>query len=361
MKKALWILSSLALAGFAFVGCDEDSNDACDGKCDADTQVCAPIKDAGHACVDTSKLSGKECFVDGAIVAGSALEKNSYGDYICVKDDGGQGQVAKTCEDDSACPDKQVCDVKTKKCETSIDYHKYVRIDDLSDDAANKGKNDPGADIDAVVLVKKDTGAKAYAKRVVSYTRGENLSSVGDSKIYAADSSKILGEPDSLINYGQSADADVCYYYADKSTCAGNKKCDNSASEYCGKTENATNCNLDNKDGADYLDFNYTFVSLGGNKGAIVVEMGDAIEEGDKLDIIEIGHCKLTNTGSKKAGEGFASNDATAENMKVSFSVSTDAQSFKAIGQGTANANSSPKGVYSITITGNMINGTFSL
>ena len=334
MKKVLWILSSLALVGMGFVGCDDDdSSDACDGKCE-DNQICAPIKGAAAECINADKILAKFKTADGkALLECIVIEKQANGDYTPVTDD--TGSCTNYCYVNADCASKD-CDTTTHTCKAAgqakTDY-KFVRIDDVTQNASG---SDPGADIDAVVLVKGGAsdanGAKKYAKQVKSYARGDGKSSA-EGKIYAGDPDKILNAPDGLTSYGTKDG--TCIYYANGSKNIGEETCDLDSKKHTGKTASGEDC-----------DYNYTFVSLGGKGGYIIVEMEDKIEAGDKLDIVEIGDCKLSNTASGKTL------DASAENMEVRISVSDDADSFKSL---PIASNKASKGVLSINIADSML------
>lgn len=342
MKKVLWILSSLALVGMGFVGCDDDSSDACDGKCE-DNQICAPIKGAAAECINADKILAKFKTADGkALLECIVIEKQANGDLTPVTDD--TGSCTNYCYADADCASND-CDTTTHTCKAAGQAkteYKFVRIDDMSTGTKSR---DLGADIDAVVLTKKAGGDPIYAVQVAAYGRGDgtarnNKDTKGAAKVNASDPDKALKAPDSLINYGGSADTDVCYYYKDGSNSAGNTKCDSDSSSYCGGQEDCE------------CDFDYTFVSLGGQGGYIVLEMGGGVEAGDKLDIIELGGgCILSNSGSK-AGKGTSGiGNAGTEEMKVGVSVANGAaDTFKSLGTGKAN-----KGIYSITISENML------
>lgn len=330
MKKALWILSSLALAGFAFVGCDEDSNDACNGECDADTQVCAPIKGGTHECLKKADIP--KCIdASGNFVSGKVIEK-SGSDLLCVAN---EETHTNTCESDSQCSGTTpVCNTVTKTCEpaSSATEFKFVKIEDLTTDQANKGKSDPGADIDAVVLTKKADGAQKYVKDVVKYQRG-SLFSADKGKIIASDFEKIKGAPDSLTAYG--TDNATCKYFRDGSNSIGTAAAPKNDCDPSKVSSPSDSC-----------DYDYTFVSLGGDGGYIIVEMDGAIEAEDTLDIVEVGDCTLSNTASGSTSK------AKVEKMKVQVSVTSgDAAVWKVVESGKESA----KGVLSINITADML------
>jgi len=328
MKKALWILSSLALAGFAFVGCDEDSNDACNGECDADTQVCAPIKGGTHECLKKADIP--KCIdASGNFVSGKVIEK-SGSDLLCVAD---EENYTNKCTSNANCSGTTpVCNTVTGVCESaaSATEFKFVKIEDLSE---KKAGSDPGADIDTVLLVKKDGSVKKVAS-VVGYKRGDQKSK-DNGKIYAADPEKIK-ELDSLTEYG--TDNATCKYFRDGSNSIGTA------------TAPKSECDSEKVDNPSATcDYDYSFVSLGGKDGYIIVEMEGAIEAEDKLNIIEVGDCKLVNTAS---GSEIAAKNVKNEEMKVQVSVTSgDAAVWKVVKEKAA----ASKGVLAIDITADML------
>lgn len=325
MKKSLWILSALALVGFSMVGCGGD-DDACDGTC-TDTQACVTNNVGASKCMETDDVAYTTC--NG--VVGKVLNE----EWLCVDN---TSDFTTGCQSNNDCtnPDLPVCsDNVCVAADASEPEYKYVMIQDMS--TSGKGE-DLGADVDAVVLTKSSDNSQYYATAVTEFSFGSELinSSNKKDKYYAADPEKIKGAPDSLINYGKSADSDVCYYFKADSNSAGNSECDPSKARTC------ENCEC---------DYDYTFVSLGGEGGYIIVEMGSKIEAGDKLDIIEVGDCKLTNTSGKKASDG-TTTTATAENMTVQVSVSGNKDgTWKVLG-----SNKATKGVYSLTVSESALN-----
>lgn len=151
--------------------------------------------------------------------------------------------------------------------EPEADPYLYVRIDDLSNAT---GGGDPGADLDAVVL-EKNGGMVVYAEAVESY-----LASPAD--VNANNPQELLGAPDAFTNW------------PDVST-----------------------CRVDSG-----------FVSLGG-AGYAIVRMGQPVEEGDRLDVLEIGGCEYA-PGS----------DAIPDQVEVQVAVTSalDGQ-WIALGRGT--------------------------
>lgn len=369
MKKSLFALAAMASLGLFSFGCgDGQDGDACFTALDCDAEqglVCdthdATCKkadacytkkgkfcDAGYKCQE----SNGECIVEGSAAETCHTNGDDCGEHAtCVQDNegawgcmpedaecvngtvwnnsvtngkGGKGgcipeeDEVQTCEDGSneSCDEGYVCEQDYYICvpkQVSNDPkpYKYVKIDDLSPAEYNKpNKEDPGVDIDAVVLTKKGSGQKVYASSVVSYERGDGQSSVESRRAYVPE--EILGAPDSFAGY--PSDMENCKYY--KGTVPANDD------------------DLDN--------FKFTFVSLGGEGGHIIVGMGGNIEEGDTLDIVELSDCKLENTKSSNG------NKAVAEDVGMRVQVSAGSKigsEWTVVANGTATA-----GILSATI-----------
>ena len=141
-----------------------------------------------------------------------------------------------------------------------IPDYRYVRIDDLS---TKSNTVDGGADIDAVILGKAD-GSISFAVGVDGFRHGGGK---GDD----LDPMKALGAPDSFYRY-----------YAD----------------------DLSVCDVDSNG----------FVSLGGTGGYLVLEMGETIEGGDLLTVLEVGGCEYDDAG----------HEAFVEPVRVSISVAND-------------------------------------
>ncbi|MDX9719448.1 MAG: hypothetical protein RBU37_01780 [Myxococcota bacterium] len=121
----------------------------------------------------------------------------------------------------------------------------YVRIDDVT--ASPTGEN-KGVDLDAVVLL-KPSGERFYAEQVESYE-------LGMGEVLYDEPSVILGPPDAFFEW-----------QPDEPGCCGTNEQD--------------------------------FVALG-QGGSIVVRMGAAMEEGDRLSVLEVGgRCQCPISGSE--------------------------------------------------------------
>lgn len=336
MKKALWVLSALALVGFGFAGCGGeeecgdgyvcDNEEFCDGQCsgaencfgeDADGKViCSKCQyDCALMFPDTFKNCNESaglCMNDASCPAGMVAKDNGNGTGLCETGD------AKTCTTNDQCGEGQVCDTASSMCvdEGSVEAtFKYVRIDDLSDKCKMKGDKceakDPGADIDAIVLVKKSGGAAIYAESVTGYMRSDGIKAKdGTDSQVASDPAQALGAPDSFSDYANSHIGGDCIYWKDK----------------------------------DAANLEHPYVSLGGLGGYLEVEMGGVIEKGDTLDILEVGGCNLINTsdGGKQTAVG--------EKIKVSISMSGDAETWNPVGESTSDKDSN-KGLLSFALT----------
>ena len=319
MKKALWILGALALVGFGMTGCGEDGE---------------PCGDTGLVCgSDLSVLLKPFCVEIGAKDGKGQMTCSAYQSCTEYLEDHGEDLVFDKnglcvnavqddyCEVKSECGDGEVCNKDTHRCEpestVTEDKFSFVRIDDASTNDLtwngtcfeSKGScvDDPGADIDAVVLKKAD-GALKYAKEIYDYSfaGGKITYKKGDevppTKL-ATNPLNIKGAPDSIENYGD--DSVTCKLYNDDAS---------------------TNCFFNNDVQCEVRPF----VSLGGPGGYIIVEMEADIEAGDTLDILEVGDCKMINCNDKngtKTDCGTAVkdgvkvyvsiNDSTKENWKI--------------------------------------------
>lgn len=269
MKKAMFTISALAVAGFMFSGCDETVNaDACNDLCSGLLNVCYvnPANSLQGRC-------GAKCDV------GLSYD---YAQAACIK------ATVGGCKGDNDCELTQKCDMDTKVCvpKDAKREYKFVRVDDLStvkpEDQATR--EDPGADIDAIVLKKAVGGASHYAVKVLGYQRGDGQ---GAEKIKAYDPEAALDAPDSFTSY--PTDNKRCQYFV----------------------------------GAP-ADGKYSFVSLAGKPdsgkkgGYLIVEMGGVIEADDTLDVLELGGCTVFNTKDGKESK------AIAEEIQVSIAIAAE-------------------------------------
>lgn len=301
MKKSLWILSALALAGFCMTGCLEglvepeegdvvDNEEYCDGQCDAN-----------EFCLLTADLKTGEC---SRCNKDCALVDAHY--PVCVViDNVGECVATQTCPagqdfDFDEDLDHYVCSGGTVvEPEPEEGAGLFIRVDDVStfEEACGKfengkcSKDDPGADLDAIV-VRKSSGGYIYAAEIMGYSRGAEKDRVTERGV-SGDPTKVLGKPDSLISYPDSGD---CYYLKKDS----------------------------NKD-----DYDFTFMSLGGEGGYVEVKMSEQFHAGDTVDIVELGNCELVNTHS---GQNVSKSKVGAESMKVQVSVSGEDGTWKVLG-----------------------------
>ncbi len=381
MKKSLFAIAALAVAGLGFAGCDVNTTnpdspitDACNNTCTED-EKCLTTSDVVNiteaTCFAEDKITDDECANglqlndDGSL---TCAEAQPCGDITCevgtycttalngegveeqgcataaVPDCESKGMLAewqddmtvlcitadvRTCTDDSGCEDGYICDDTEKVCvegtREELNEYTYVRIDDLTSpnvaccgkETCNNGctKDDPGADIDAIALVKADNTVK-YATTVAGYAnaflKGGDFYKEGNTM--ALDQNQVLGEPDSFKTYGGATGnpADVECHYTNKIISEGEP----AASDY-------------------------TFASLGGEGGYIIVQMDGKIEAGDKLDVLEVGDCKLINKSGNVEGK------ANQEEVKVQISINAEDGSWKTV---IAKAQAS-NGLISSTIT----------
>lgn len=332
MKKSLFALAAMASLGLFAFGCgDGESGDSCVTSLDCKTEdgyICHPTEftcqlndGCGLKCDASQGLTCNK--TNGKCVEPAAETCQTTGcpdKFTCVEDDQGAwacmpddqkcynntvwSSVAEMCvdADSESCEDgtnescsgagKTVCDPDLKLCvprQVSSDPkpYKYVKIEDLSSNEYDKpNKEDPGVDIDAIVLTKAGSGEKIYAESVVGYQRGNTQSTVETRRAYVPN--EALHAPDSFVSY--PSDMEKCNYY--KGT-------------------------VPDKNAPDE-DYVYTFVSLGGVGGYLIVGMGGNIEEGDTLDVVELSDCKLANTQTADGSNA----DAEKDGMKVQVSAS---------------------------------------
>ena len=170
----------------------------------------------------------------------------------CEIDSGGDGDIGDADVSTSDMSGNDTTDPET------VPYF-YVLIEDLS----NTEGEDPGADIDAVVLIKD--GVRSYARRPVAYYFPPGTTPLRSNEFDA------IGEPDAHTTY--PATSGICSVDGD-------------------------------------------FASLGGVGGYILVEMEEEIENGDTLEVIEIGGgCFFGDDGE---------DEARAEEVQVSVSTADE-------------------------------------
>jgi hypothetical protein len=297
MKKSLfWLLSALAVGGlFSVTACDEEEEDVC-----AAEDVCPAAQTCFVKSDGTAGCSGISC-------------NNGYNDDGSCKGNS-KGAEGDSCTDSNDC--NQGLDCYKGFCSSDahhVDY-KYVRLDDLSKKCEAKNGScgeDPGADIDAIVLKKAGSNDNLkYAASVKAYMRADGKQSAKADNDIATNAERALNKPDSFINYPNSDG--VCYYWA--------------------------------KDTSDQR----TYVSLGGEGGYLVVQMQDSIEANDVLDVLEVGDCMLWNTTDKPNQEYQKAKDN--EEIKIQISISGDDGSWQPVGTGKA-----ANGIISHTITSSML------
>lgn len=394
MKKSLFAIAALAVAGLGFMGCDVNTTntdtpvtDACNNTCTEDEKCLTPsdvVNITEATCFAEDKITDDECANglqlndDDSLTCAeaqpcgdttcevgtyctTALNKEGVEEQGCataaVPDCESKGMLAEwqddmtvLCISDSvqgSCDSNDDCVEEGYICvehqciqgEESVELsgYKYVRIDDLTDpqvaccgtdDDGNVKSctkctmEDPGADIDAVVLIKKDTKAPYYAVDVKGYANDfqEGGNRYNESVPMATYAKAIEGKPDSLYQYGTDAwpedDAECRYVKA-------------GAPAY-----------------PNYKAEDRTFVSLGGQGGYIIVEMGAKIEEGDKLDVLELGECKMIQSdGSDKSAS-----KVPAEKVKIQIAVKSDAPESEWKVLSDTDGNQATNGLISFTI-----------
>jgi hypothetical protein len=310
MKKSLfWMLSALAVTGlFSLAACDEDESE--------EIPACA---EGNNPCEGTTS---PYCHPVGTTPVCSIIEKCDAGmtmglDGRCADNTlGGEGAA---CSNSDECQSGLSCYNNQCSSAAEVEDYKYVRIDDMSPKCETdsngkcKSSEDPGADIDAIALIKSD-GSVSYAASVKGYGRSDDTPSAKADNEMAVNPERALREPDSFIHYPNDKDG-ICYYWK--------------------QDTNPTTNNAER-----------TYVSLGGKGGYLIVQMANSIVAGDKIDVLELGDCTLYNTSSKPGAEAGKAKDN--EEIQVQVSVSGDVSGdWKTIGTGKAT-----KGVISFDTTG---------
>lgn len=275
MKKLAWLLGAMALVGLS--ACETDENNCGAVNCE-DGQFCvlAQYTQNNIDMCTTNETSYNLCGHEGATSKDSQWMTP---DGMCVASSTGGCKSNTDCQTDEVCSSEGICVPAGNVPEAP----RLVRIDDLSPNDA-KNQEDPGADIDAIVL-KKANGATKYAVEVKDYHRADSVSADSGKKYIAANPAMALGEPDSFVGYPENQTE--CYLYKKDTTPA--------------------DPNVDRP-----------FVSLGGKDGYLVVEMGDVMEAGDTLSVLELGACKLQNPKDSK----YLNTLGNPEAVKISISIS---------------------------------------
>ena len=284
-----------------------------------DQVVCSIVENCGTnetmnadgKCEPTLGLEGAACTTSDECAEGLTCHENHCASIAL----GGEGEACTTssdCQAGLACYENYCTSAVV-----SLEY-RYVRIEDLSPTCeAGKCGSDPGADIDAIVLLKAgDPSHAIYASSVIGYQRSDGMVASTTDNTNAANPSKAIGAPDAFVHFPT---ADQCDYY--EASVPGN----------------------------DTINRQYTFVSLGGVGGYLSVEMAEAIEAGDVLNVLELGACQLFNTTDKPNA---LSTTAKAENIRVSISTTTDGV-WKLVGSGQGD--STNHGILSFNITSGIL------
>ena len=312
MKKLAWLLGAVALVGLS--ACDADENNCGAVNCDESAPLCV-LAANNKANVDVCLAKDKEpvynqCGHDKA----QDVATMWYDNGACTT------RYTGSCESDSQCESDQVCDTVNKQCvaKTGSQKPRLVRIDDLTELNDNDKKNgdDPGADIDTVVLTKA-SGKAVYVTEVNGFKRGDGKSAQGEDYSIASNPQAVVGAPSSFVDY--PTDTKNCYYYK--------KDTDPNASPV------------------------RPFVSLGGKGGYIVVVMGEDIEAGDTLNVLELGGCTLQNTKDKKTQVATGK-----EAVKVQVSISGKDGDWALVGDSSSRVTEEDyTGIFSVKISDNML------
>ena len=247
-----------------------EPEDPAPASCATDNDCSEGLVCKEKACVEPEQ---KSCENDGDCGEGLVCKEK-----VCVEETAATCESSNDCDDDLVCSEGHCIKPESKSCVTDDDCDEdmickdkvcvaddqpkdkpylFVKIEDLSPAEYDADTEEPGIDIDAIVLSRNDT--QSYADSVVSYIRGDGKSNKVDRKAYAPEA--VLGAPDAFAGYPE--DTTTCNYYKDP----------------------VPQTNED--------EHKYNFLSLGGQGGTLIVQMAVPLQEGDKLDILELGDCTL--------------------------------------------------------------------
>ena len=239
----------------------ESSNDCADGLVCKDKVCVEPEEqpkscESNGDCADGFVCKDKVCIEDDAATCESPNDCD--GDFVC-QDGHCVKPELKPCANNEDCDENMICEneVCIEDNQPKEMPYLFVKIEDLSPAEYDSDTEEPGLDIDALVLSKNDI--KSYADSVVSYIRGDGKSNKVERKAYAPEA--VLGAPDAFAGYPE--DMTTCNYYK-------------------------VPVPQTNED-----EHKYNFLSLGGLGGTLIVQMAMPMEEGDTLEILELGDCTL--------------------------------------------------------------------
>ena len=174
---------------------------------------------------------------------------------------------------------------------------KYIRVDDIS--KVTPKDEDPGADIDAIAVRKKDTNALVVADDVVGYRYGsEGGADAGKNSAFKTDNVKTI---DAFWDYANNGVKDKCHLNTAEKTDAR------------------------------------TYLSLGGLGGYLIVGLPgeEKIEVGDKIVVFEVGNCEMTNCKDSTGKCGNATNDPVK--IQISASPQYDGGHWQLVGEAQGN------------------------
>ena len=299
-------------------GCFRDDNDrryfvyeeniTCENTCDSEKLSCTcpepyiwSLND--RKCIDPNPPEQEEPSQNSCTADGDCAEGFVCKDKVCVEEEADTCESTNNCDGDFVCQDGHCVKPELKPCTNNEDCaedmicendvcvennqpkdmpYLYVKIEDLSPAEYDSDTEEPGLDIDAIVLSKNDI--KSYADSVVSYIRGDGKSNKENRKAYAPEA--VLGAPDAFAGYPE--DMTICNYYKDS----------------------VPQTNED--------EHKYNFLSLGGQGGTLIVRMVMPMEEGDTLEMLELGDCTL-----KQSKQDDQKATVEKDGMRVSISNSS--------------------------------------
>jgi len=277
MKRTLFYTLSLAVAGGALVGCDQEETIACTTNADCGAYKCEIADGATEGvCAVNCGTGGSSCnagFVCGGATATECVAttqtcadiEESCGAYAC---DPATVACFASCTAEAGCAEGAQCDIAegatSGTCAViTADPYMYVAVVSTAMGADALNNPNPGPDLDAVSVTAG--GRTVFADRVESSMMGEE----GDRENTRTDFSAIVNGTDTLGNA-------------------------------------ANECNLDAQPG---------YTAIGGTGGYVVVSFGTTeIASNDTVTVYEINseNCTEAETERPDTYEVYITADATA-------------------------------------------------
>lgn len=282
MKRNIFYMMSLVIAGGALAGCDTEETSC--------TALTAQADCAGYAClIDEGAVTGlcattpaEGCATgfeagtdeDGAaacvpIAGADSCDDINCGAYSC-DDTSGIAVCATACTDGSECAEDAQCQDDGTCLAITEQPYLYVAVVSRSSEIENQN---PGPDLDAIYYT--SGGTNTFPTGVISSNQGAEDAGEGNTRPISDSASAILAQD----TVGTTADS----------------------------------CDLDAEPG---------YVCIGGEGGFIVAEFAAEFATGDTVTVVEVNsvNCEPAETERADAYEVFVTSDATAAAAAASVS-----------------------------------------